>query len=135
MEAKRALLLVTCLAIVLAGCASVPTALSTATPDDKLAVAAQTYTATVNALATYRAAGYFTPEEAGQLDILIKAGQSSLDHWAVANKLNQPYDGFVQDLNRTLLDLTAAKTAAEMKANRGTGSPGDFGPAATHPVG
>lgn len=80
----------TSLGIVIVGFTLAMAGCATMEPRAELAASGEVFTATVEALTAMRAAGEFSPEEIGRLDVLIHMGQKMLNAWTDAVLAGQP---------------------------------------------
>lgn len=105
-------LLVLLLIALLPGCVA-PGGEITWTPETQLLASRAVFNEVVNALASLRETGYIGDDEAQAIGYLVAVGAATLDLWYDAIQREYPTAKLVQEFNRIIGGLVAARIEAE----------------------
>ena len=111
--ATLAVIVATVFGVALSPVACLPTSPNAApSPQAKLAMARDTFNATVNALADLREQGHFTDEQCKAITGLIAAGSVALDLWEAAISRGAPPEARAARFLAIMADLAAIHAGA-----------------------
>jgi len=91
------------------GCGNVSLDWGAQTPEDRVALAQESFVAVVNALTVLRERDVFTEGEEQQIGMMIHAAGQYLERCAAAIELDQPIDKPLAMLNEILREMVVAR--------------------------